>query len=68
MRRGLREALIVARKGVEAAERDLEAARATMVDVIREADTEGESHADIGKVVRLTRARVWQIVKEGAIR
>lgn len=62
MRRGLRQALKAAAKGVEEAERVLAERRATMVDVIREADAEGEGHADIGKVIGLTRGRVWQVV------
>ncbi len=65
MRRGLRSALKISAKAVEEAEAVLEAARATMVDVIREADAEGEGHAEIGKLVGLTRGRVWQICNDG---
>jgi hypothetical protein len=65
MRRGLRAALRLAAKEVEAAEAVLDAKLEQRATLIREADAEGEGHVEIGKLVKLTRGRVWQICNRG---
>ena len=62
MRRGLRDALVATQRKVERCEAELARALEERAEVIREAANEGEGHVEIGKIVKLTRGRVWQVV------
>ena len=62
MRKGLRAALRATQREVERCESELARALESRAEVIREAANEGEGHVEIGKIVKLTRGRVWQVV------